>query len=372
MGSPWRRVGFIAALAVVVSACGAGGPSPVAAPMSSATAQAATSANANAKLAEIIRLASEEKNLVFEISEPGESGLSTSQAERRMMALVKSKFGIDLNVKFDYALGFGAASARALSEIKAGSPPSFDLMYQTTGTGIALYKELAIEPVPWRQTFDWISEKALSYGGRALLVSTGFLFPAYNTRLVRASDAPKSWEDLLDPRWKGRIATTIYQDMWPTMARPENWGEPRTRDFLAGLAKQQPVLGRFPEVLAKLESGEVAVAAVLNHYDVDHAIARGAPVAAVRAEPMIVMERIVFVPQRSRHPNAAMLMAAALLTPEGQQILADGWSASSLFESGTPAAKLAEGRKLALPDVDFERDRSLDLQKEYEQILVKR
>lgn len=196
--------------------------------------------------------------------------------------------------------------------------------------------------------------------------------PVYNTNLVKPEDVPRTWDDLLEPKWKGRLATPIYQDMWPNMAQPGVWGEARTREFLRKISLQNPVLGRFPEIEAKVISGEVPMVVVTNTYSVEHYRAKGAPIAYAVVEPVIVFVRVAFVPKNSRQPNAATLIAATLLTPEGQGILADGWAASSLFQPNTPAAKFAEGKKLALPNVDFEKEKGLALQKEYERIIVRR
>ena len=331
----------------------------------------AASPTADAKLADIIKKAREEKEIIFQIGEPY-GKYSTAQTERQMVDLVKKKFGIDLGIKFSFAQGYPAAAARALTEIKSGSFPSYDLMYQTTGTGIALYSDNAIERVPWMQLFDWISEKELSYAGRAVIVSTTFLLPSYNTNLVKPEQAPRTWEDILQPKWKGKLATTIYQDMWPVMAQPNVWGEAKTKEFLTKLSAQNPVLGRFNEIHAKLVSGEVQLCVLDSNYAVEHSRTKGAPVALAEVEPIIVFVRVVFVPQKSKHPNAATLLAGALLTPEGQTILANGWSGSSLFRAGTLAAKFVAGKKLALPDVDFEKEKGLALQKEFENIVVKR
>src|SRR5688572_13518922 len=121
----------------------------------------AASPAAEVRLADIVKKARDEKDIIFQIGEP-HGKYSTSQTERQMVELVKKKFGIDLGIKFSFAQGYPAAAARALTEIKSGSFPTFDLMYQTTGTGIALYVDNAIEPVPWTQLFDWVSEKDLS------------------------------------------------------------------------------------------------------------------------------------------------------------------------------------------------------------------
>lgn len=324
-----------------------------------------------AQLSEVIKKAADEKDLTFQISQP-RGKFSTAEVERHMADLVKKKFGANVNIKFSFALGFPAAAARALTEIKTGSVPSYDLMYQTTGTAIALHRENAIHPVKWSELFPWITAKDATYGGQAVIVSTTFLIPMYNTNLVSPAEVPKSWQDLLDPKWKGKLAAPIYQDMWPNMAQPGVWGEAKTRDFLKKLSLQNPVLGRFPEIEAKVISGEVPMAAVTNTYAVDHYRAKGAPVAYAVVEPVIVFVRVVFVPKNARHPNAATLLAASLLTPEGQAILDEGWAGTSLFQPNTAAAKFAAGKQLALPNVEFEKEKGLALQKEYERILVRR
>lgn len=326
---------------------------------------------AAAQLSELIKKAANEKDIIFQISEPL-GKFSTAEAERLMADLVRKTFGASVSVKFTFSLSFNAASARALSEIKVGSIPSYDLMYQTTGTAIGLYGASAIHRVPWRDYFGWISDKDLVYRGQALIAGTLFILPSYNTNAIKPGDVPKTWDDLLRPKWKGNLSTTIYQDLWLNMAQPEVWGEAKTTEFLVKLSKQDPVLGRFPEVHAKVLSGEVPLAALDISNNVHQSKAKGAPVEQAIIEPMIVSVYLVFVPQKARHPNAATLLAAALLTREGQRILEEGWGASSLFKPGTPAAKFAEGKKLALPDVDFEKDKGLALQKEWERIIVKR
>lgn len=328
-------------------------------------------AAAQDRLADVIEKAKKEKDIVFQISEP-RGKFSSAQAERMMADLVRKKFGVNLGIKFTFSLSFNAASARALSEIKAGSVPSYDLMYQVTGSGIGLYAANAIHPVPWRKHFDWISKKDLVFGDQGIIAGTLFILPSYNTNMIKPAQVPKTWEDLLMPRWKGNISTTIYQDLWLNLAQPRVWGEAKTTKFLVKLSKQEPVLGRFPEVHAKVISGEVPLAVLDISNNVNSSKAKGAPVEQAIIEPIIVSVYLVLVPKNARHPNAAMLLAASLLTQEGQEILGEGWGATSLFKEGTPAAKFVKGRKIALPDVDFEKERGLALQKEWERIIVKR
>ena len=81
---------------------------------------------------------------------------------------------------------------------------------------------------------------------------------------------------------------------------------------------------------------------------------------------------VVFVPKGALRSNAAALLAAWLLTGEGQQFMEEFYAGSSLFRAGTPAAKHAAGRKVAIPTLDWQFKNTARLQQEYEKILVKR
>jgi iron(III) transport system substrate-binding protein len=289
-----------------------------------------------------------------------------------MAAGLKRAFGIDLTIKFDNALSFPASTAKALSEVKAGGAPSYDLMYQTSLSGVPLFADNLVEPFDWLKTFNWLTEKDLEYKGHALINNTQFILPAYNTTLVKPADIPKTWEDVVDPKWKGKLSSTIYQDSWAQMAEPQVWGEERTLEYVKKLAALEPKLGRFPEVSAMVVSGETPLTALNHTYRTNAEKANGAPVEIALVEPAIVFINVTFVPKGARHPNAAALLSAWFLSEEGQALMEQGWTASSMFKPATPAAKFAEGKKLAVPTLDFQMKNTVRLQKQYEDIVIKK
>lgn len=321
-------------------------------------------------LDEIIKKANQEGRIVVQWSEPQVG--SAAEANRRMAAGLKKTFGVDVQVTIHRAASYPAATAQVLSEIKAGSPPSWDLMYQTTVGGVPLYQHNLIERFEWSKLFNWLAKDDLTYDGQALIAQTRFIFPAYNTNVVKGADVPKRWEDVLNSKWKGKIATTPYQDMWAQLAEPQQWGEERVLSFVKNLAAQEPKLGSIPSLRRMLVSGEIAVAAVYasNYFAVDRKA--GAPVAAVPVEPEIVFVDVVFVPKGASHSNAAALLGAWLLSGDGQRFSEEFYIGSSMFKPGTPAAKHATGKKIALPNLDWQTKNTARLQQEYEKIIVKR
>jgi ABC-type Fe3+ transport system substrate-binding protein len=358
----------ILSLITVACAPSAAGPQPQAGGVSPPKpAQVAQSP----ALAEVVRKARDERELILQMSEPYRR-MNTAEAARAMSAGIKNTFGVDINVRFDSSLGFPAAAAKALNEIQAGGAPSYDLMFQINTGATALYNEGLLERFDWLGLFPWLADSDLDYNGQALIATTQYVLPAYNTNLVRAADVPRTWEDLLDPKWKGKIASTIYQDSWTQLAEPAQWGEERTLEFVRRFADQEPKLGRFPEVNQKVVSGEASLAA-LNH--VAFTIAskeQGAPIDYAIVEPMIVFVSILIVPKGAKHANAAALLAAWILSDEGQRMLEEGWASTSLYKPGTPAAELAVGRRLALPTLEFQLANTMRLQKQYEDLIIKK
>jgi iron(III) transport system substrate-binding protein len=148
---------------------------------------------------------------------------------------------------------------------------------------------------------------------------------AYNTNLVKKEDAPKSFADLLDPKWKGKIVkahpsysgtimTATYQ-----MQRDLGW------EFFEKLAAQNIMqVQSSADPPKRLALGERAVMADGNEYNIFEISEKGGPVAPVYAtegSPLIVGPTAVF--KAAPNPNAAKLFCNYSFTPECQQLIID-------------------------------------------------
>lgn len=327
---------------------------------------------ANQDLAAMIKKAAKEGEVVFQGPDPY-TGVPTPRMLRDMSAVAKKHFGIDIKMKVDNALNFAASTAKALMEIKTGAPPTFDLMYQNSTSALALYREKSIVPVSWLELFPHISAKDLEYKGQVLINQTMFIMPEYNTRLVKPEDVPKTWEDFLDPKWKGKLGALIYPDPWRILSGPDAWGEEKTFAYLKRLMRQNPKLGRFPESHERVVSGETPLAWAGQRERTLLKKQQGAPIdVAAQVEPIIIYINILLVPKGARHANAAALMAAAMLTKEGQELQLKYYNATSMFRPNTPAAEFAAGRKLIKADIDFILKEGRRLSKEIRKIIVRR
>ena len=148
---------------------------------------------------------------------------------------------------------------------------------------------------------------------------------AYNTALVKAEDAPRSYADLLDPKWAGRmvkghpaysgtIMTATYQ-----MVREFGW------EYYEKLAKQRVMqVQSSTDPPKKLALGERAVMADGNEYNVVLLKEAGQPVEPVyptEGTPTISGPTAIFA--SAPHPNAARLFQAWLHSRETQQFFTD-------------------------------------------------
>ncbi len=150
-----------------------------------------------------------------------------------------------------------------------------------------------------------------------------------NTDLVPAADAPKAWQDLLDPRWKGKMAwgSTTSASAGPGFIglMIKEMGEEKALPFLQKLAAQQitalPVAAR--QILDQVIAGEYAMGLMIfNHHAVISA-AKGAPVAWLPMSPSLVNLNVASVLAAAPHPNAARLFLDFMESDEGQKIFSD-------------------------------------------------
>jgi iron(III) transport system substrate-binding protein len=144
---------------------------------------------------------------------------------------------------------------------------------------------------------------------------------AYNTQHVRPNEAPKKYEDLLAPRWKGRLGVNLLDPEW-YVSLQRRWGKDKARNFLKALAAQQPAVRDGHNITAQLlAAGEFHV--VSNTYA--HIVARikgqGGPVQYVFDEPVITYVHPIALAKSAPHPNAGKLLISFVLSAEGQRML---------------------------------------------------
>ncbi len=190
----------------------------------------------------------------------------------------------------------------------------------------------------------------------------------YNTKLVKPGDAPKSFADLLDPKWKAKIVKahpgysgTIVTSTFQT-ARDLSW------DYFDKLSKQSVMqVQSSTEPPKKLAQGERAVMADGNEYNLFLLKEKGAPLEIVYpAEGTPIIASPAAVLKNAPHPNAARLFQSYLFSPQAQQLLIDDGGLRSVH----PKTKEKAGR-MPLSKIKLMKEDAAAVEKQVETIKSK-
>lgn len=143
---------------------------------------------------------------------------------------------------------------------------------------------------------------------------------AYNTKLVAPQDVPKRYEDLLDPKWKGKMMLDAYDMEW-MLTLVHSMGEEKGLDFMRKLAAQDLDVRRGHTLEAQLvAAGEVPILVVAHAATVERLKKQGAPIEWARFKAIPAGLTAVAAYARSAHPNAAKLFIDFMISAEGQKV----------------------------------------------------
>jgi iron(III) transport system substrate-binding protein len=143
---------------------------------------------------------------------------------------------------------------------------------------------------------------------------------AYNPKLVPKNDAPRSYDDLLAPKWKGKLGMEDAAYVWFVNVLKIK-GEKQGLEYMRRLAKQDVSLRSGTTLLVNLvAAGELPLAIDLYAENIERSKKAGAPVDWVPFEPMIVHTIAGGINRNAPHPNASKLFMDFLLSEEGQGI----------------------------------------------------
>jgi iron(III) transport system substrate-binding protein len=226
--------------------------------------------------------------------------------------------------------GTAALQDRYGSESSAGNPGAdLILISNSPWVGFAEQKGWIIGPAqagipgwPKGKVPPLYPKKFLTNSGSAVtqLQPSGIMF---NKNQVSAADAPKTWKDLLDPKWKGKIILTdptsspAFVDLWWAVAK-KNGGMDFLRKLRAQASRLYPGVAPLTQALA---SGEAAIAAPGVPALFAPLAAQGAPIGMDTPDVTTGPEAVIGITKDAKHPNAARLFAYFLLTPGGQALL---------------------------------------------------
>jgi iron(III) transport system substrate-binding protein len=143
---------------------------------------------------------------------------------------------------------------------------------------------------------------------------------AYNTKRVKNDELPRRYEDLLDPRWKGRMALDQNEDRWFANML-YLMGEKKGTGFMQALAKQEIAIRSGRSLATQLlAAGEFDLQIVAYWYRPHLMKKQGAPVDWIGFEPAILATHPISIVNHAPHANAAKLFIDFAISDEGQKI----------------------------------------------------
>ncbi|QDC00696.1 extracellular solute-binding protein [Mesorhizobium sp. 8] len=248
------------------------------------------------------------------------SSLIVNQLVRPFAEAFEAKYGIKVHYSRTPA---GEMALKLVNEIKADSLQAdvFDgnsAFFQA----MPLDNLVAYSPPP---AADYPAELK-DAGGRYHAINVAVLTTSVNTSLVPEAEWPKTYDDLLDPKWQGKMA-------WTTDLTPNGppgfignilkvYGEDKGMDYLGKLAAQDIVKVPASQrvVLDQVIAGEHMLGLMTFDHHAVISAAKGAPVAWLRIEPLVSTGNYVGLLKNSPHPNAGKLFIDYILSMEGQEV----------------------------------------------------
>ena len=208
---------------------------------------------------------------------------------------------------------------RALTEARAGRR-DVDV-FETDGAQMEiLHREKQLTPLPAAFAAD-IPPEIVPAHRDYVPTRVSLYVMAWNTNAVKPDEVPRTYEDLLDRKWAGRVALESADVAW-FAAVVKAMGETPGIAYFRKLAATRPSMRNGHTLMAELvAAGEVPLAIDAHVQGIARLKARGAPIEWKPLQPAFGQPSSVGVARTATHPNAAMLFAEFILSPEGQQVI---------------------------------------------------
>jgi len=184
---------------------------------------------------------------------------------------------------------------------------------------------------------------------------SGYNVIGFNTKLVSKAEVPKNWEDLLNPRWKDKMAMDNEEYFWHA-GMLSYWGQEKGKQYMEALGRQglQFRSGGHGLLSDLMSVGEFPIVVVVYPDQIEQMKAKGQQVDWVKTtDPILVNLAPVGIAAKTSHPNVAKLFMNYSISKEGQEILQKAQRASARSDVA-PLLPDMDPRKLKLVPLDPE------------------
>ena len=236
----------------------------------------------------------------------------------KIAALFTKKYGIKVNV---WRASSENVLQRLVTEARAGRA-ELDFVQNNAPEMEATHREKLLQEVKSPYLAELIPQ-AIPAHKEWVGYSVDEYVQAYNSNKVKKEDLPKTYQDLLDPKWKGKLGIEQGDYGWFAAVLQQlgqDKGIKLFKDIIAAndisVRKGHTLMGQM------VASGEVPMALTLYSYNPDQMKDKGAPVERFTIGQPIAQFQTMGVLKKAPHPNAAVLFYDFMLT-DAQQVLLD-------------------------------------------------
>lgn len=269
-------------------------------------------------------------------------------------AAFNKRFGLNMKIRFAAGPEMNSMAARTIAELKNGSKASSDIYHGSQSHVSLLHKEKALAQVNYSGIFPWITKPMEIFPNEGVLIFTSLRGMIYNSKLIPKDKAPKTYEDLVDPKlsptWAGKLAIPPYVSWLVELSMI--WSEEKVKDFTKKLVALSAGRLRYSEE-ERVVSGEFPIAANMGGATEQmwQWQAKGAPLVAVMGStPVLPSYFQLAVPRNSAHPNLAKLFTGFMASKEAQAILEKQDFRTSHLVEGTMMNLYLKQNKLKLQE----------------------
>jgi len=264
------------------------------------------------------------------------------------------KFGLNSKIRFSAGPEMNAMAARVITELKMGAKASSDIYHGAQSHFALLHKEKALDTVNYSGIFPWITKDMEIFPSEGLLIFTSLRGIIYNSKIIPKDRAPKTYEDLVDPKlspaWAGKMAIPPYVSWLVELSMI--WSEDKVKNFTRKLVALSGGRLRYSEE-ERVVSGEFPIAANMGGATEQmwQWQAKGAPLVAVMGStPVLPSYFQLAVPKNTAHPNLSKLFVGFMASKEAQAILEKNDFRTSHLVEGTIMAKYLKQNKVQLQE----------------------
>ena len=285
------------------------------------------------------------ERIVAAAKKEGRLTLYTTIAEKDLPTLIRpfeAKYGIKVNV---WRAGTDKVLQRTLAEA-AARRREVDVVHFGSPEMEALSREKVLLPVLSPAYRDLVPGSVPSHHEWAATLLSVWV-QAYNTNLIKKADLPKTYRDLLDPKWKGKLGIESKNQDWFESVVEINGGMDQGLKFFQELVARNGISPRSGHTLLTnlVVSGEVPLALSVYNYMPEQARKKGAPIDWFALEPAVARSNAIGVARQAPHPAAALLFHEYMLT-EAQQAM----TALDYVPTNTRVASPLKGVKILITD----------------------